>query len=235
VCQAWYWVANWVCQAWYWVANWVCVAWYWVANWVCQAFVWVVKAVCLIWSWVAKWVCVIWDEGRCVIAGVFGNRTRINGPIQHVFVLMLENRAFDHMLGFSGIIGTDATTGAQRPIDGAASGVTFNFTDPTTMTGKVDASTEADFKLNKPPDDDPGHEFLNTVTALCGPNVTYQPGANYPPIFNNGFIVNYASSAAQDPTKIMKCYSPKRLPVLNALAREFAVCDRWFSSMPGPT
>jgi outer membrane assembly lipoprotein YfiO len=33
----------------------------------------------------------------------------------------------------------------------------------------------------------------------------------------------------------MKCYSPGQLPVLNALAREFAVLDRWFSSLPGPT
>ena len=33
----------------------------------------------------------------------------------------------------------------------------------------------------------------------------------------------------------MKCFSTDQLPVLNALAREFVVCDRWFSSMPGPT
>ena len=32
--------------------------------------------------------------------------------IKHVFVLMLENRSFDHMLGFSGINGTDAASGA---------------------------------------------------------------------------------------------------------------------------
>ncbi len=34
--------------------------------------------------------------------------------IKHIFVLMLENRSFDHMLGFSGITGTDAATGKQR-------------------------------------------------------------------------------------------------------------------------
>ncbi len=33
----------------------------------------------------------------------------------------------------------------------------------------------------------------------------------------------------------MKCYTPAQLPVLNALAREFAVCDNWYASMPGPT
>ena len=31
--------------------------------------------------------------------------------IKHVFVLMLENRSFDHLLGFSAIAGTDAVTG----------------------------------------------------------------------------------------------------------------------------
>jgi phospholipase C len=33
----------------------------------------------------------------------------------------------------------------------------------------------------------------------------------------------------------MKCFAPDALPVLHALAREFVVCDHWFSSMPGPT
>lgn len=30
--------------------------------------------------------------------------------ITNVFVLMLENRSFDHMLGHSGLTGTDAVT-----------------------------------------------------------------------------------------------------------------------------
>ena len=33
----------------------------------------------------------------------------------------------------------------------------------------------------------------------------------------------------------MRCFAPEQLPVMNALAREFAVCDAWFSSLPGPT
>src|SRR5207253_2886971 len=33
----------------------------------------------------------------------------------------------------------------------------------------------------------------------------------------------------------MTCFSPSDLPVLNQLAREFVLCDRWFSSLPGPT
>ena len=33
----------------------------------------------------------------------------------------------------------------------------------------------------------------------------------------------------------MRCFAPKSLPVLTTLASEFAVCDSWFSSVPGPT
>jgi phospholipase C len=38
--------------------------------------------------------------------------------IEHVFVLMLENRACDHMLGFSGITGHDAANGSSTQING---------------------------------------------------------------------------------------------------------------------
>ena len=33
----------------------------------------------------------------------------------------------------------------------------------------------------------------------------------------------------------MKCFLPGQIPALVALAREFAVCDNWFASLPGPT
>jgi phospholipase C len=34
---------------------------------------------------------------------------------------------------------------------------------------------------------------------------------------------------------IMNCFRPSDVPVITTLAKEFAVCDRWFSSLPGPT
>ncbi len=33
----------------------------------------------------------------------------------------------------------------------------------------------------------------------------------------------------------MHCFDPAQLPILTTLAREFAICDQWFSSLPGPT
>jgi phospholipase C len=33
----------------------------------------------------------------------------------------------------------------------------------------------------------------------------------------------------------MNCFSPENVPVLTYLAQQYAVCDRWFASLPGPT
>src|SRR5450755_1938320 len=52
-----------------------------------------------------------------------------------------------------------------------------------------------------------------------------------------GFIQNYFT-VCNDPNRakdVMKCFSANTLPNLTYLARNYAVCDRWFSSVPGPT
>src|SRR5256885_1815260 len=38
-----------------------------------------------------------------------------------------------------------------------------------------------------------------------------------------------------DPGIIMNCFTPESLPVINGLAKAYAVCDRWFSSVPTQT
>ncbi len=233
-CRAWYWVANWVCQAWYWVANWVCQAWYWVAKWVCKAFAWVVKAICVAFSWVLTLVCKAWDTIRCALLSLsrlFGRR-RATPKIDHVFVLMLENRSFDHMFGFSGITGTDIN-GNPTVLNGADPTRDKN-TDPVSGAA-VPVATPADFAL-KNIDVDPGHEFENTLVSLCGEGAVYNPvPGGYPPITNAGFIQNYKDNGSTTPDRIMNCYTAAQLPVMTALAQEFAICDQWFSSLPGPT
>src|SRR5580700_8504501 len=147
--------------------------------------------------------------------------------IEHVFVLMLENRSFDHMLGFSGITGTDAATGASTqlkvPPAGAANvwkGTTFPASPPGVDPMAVD----------------PYHEFTDVLEQLCGAAATYTSGGPYPPMNNSGFVSNFAVAAkSPSPGDVMRCFTPSRLPVLTALAQEFAVCDSWFCSMPGPT
>lgn len=146
---------------------------------------------------------------------------------QHVFVLMLENRAFDHMLGFSGITGSDAETCAPTKIDGLTGSETNTFNG-----GTYRVSAGADYVMPV----DPGHEFNNVLEQLCGPGATYPAGGAYPTIINNGLVASYvASGGGADPGEVMKCFTPDQLPVLVALAREYALCDNWQASMPGPT
>jgi len=150
-----------------------------------------------------------------------------SSPIQHVFVLMLENRSFDHMLGFSGITGSDAATGQPTAINGLTGaeanpygGKSYPVTQPAWYAMPVD----------------PPHEFCDVVEQLSGAGATYKAGDPFPAMNNSGFVSAYArGNKGGDPGLIMGCYSPGQLPVLNALAREFAVCDNWFASMPGPT
>lgn len=124
-------------------------------------------------------------------------------PIRHFFLLMLENRSFDHILGFSP--GTEV--GAASNTD-SKSGIAYP------------VHNGADFSL-KGLDPDPGHEFADVQQQLAGPNL--------------GFVDNYVKYQPKNPRRVMDCFSPDQVPVLNQLASEFAICDRWFSSLPGPT
>jgi phospholipase C len=238
VCVAWTWISNIVCVVWTWISNIVCVAWTWVVNALCQVFAWLIKTIAAVFSWVAIAVCVVLTAIKCVVVSI-GNLLsnllgeRRNAPkIEHVFVLMLENRAFDHMFGLSGITGVDIQ-GNPTSINGANPALNTNI-DPTTML-PVGVSTPADFQL-KGIDVDPGHEFPDVLTCLGGAGAVYNPvPGGYPPINNSGFIQNYLNSGSSLPSRIMRCFDPAQLPVLNALAGEFTLCDNWFSSLPGPT
>jgi phospholipase C len=147
--------------------------------------------------------------------------------VQHVFVLMLENRSFDHMLGFSMISGRDAETGHPTQVNSLA-GSESNVFNGATYT----VSKGADLVMPV----DPGHEFTNVLEQLCGSGASYPPGGAYPAIAKSGFVASYAASGGiAAPGEVLKCFAPEQLPVLAALAQEFAICDNWHASMPGPT
>jgi phospholipase C len=147
--------------------------------------------------------------------------------INHVFVLMLENRSFDHMLGFSSISGKDAASGQPTKLIGLQ-GTESNIYQGVTFK----TSTPADFCMTV----GPGHEFPNVLKQLSGVGANYPPNGQYPAINNSGYVEDYAASGGQkNPGEVMKCFSPDQLPILVTLAKSFAVCDNWFSSLPGPT
>src|SRR6266571_4070617 len=146
----------------------------------------------------------------------------LQNRIKHVFVVMLENRSFDHMLGLSSIQGIDALSGQPAVIEGLNTNNDWNLDQHGNI---VFAISPADWSMSY----DPHHEFNDVKEQLCG------AGGTYPHINNSGFVTSYSKIDPAHPGEIMKCYAPDQLPVLTALAQEFAVCDHWFSSIPGPT
>jgi phospholipase C len=145
------------------------------------------------------------------------------GTIKHLVVLMLENRSFDHMFGFM--------KSDTYPIDGL-NGDECNL-DPNgvKVTVSPDANYSGDLTV------DPGHHFPDVNIQLFG-NID---GEGDPVM--SGFVKDYAQMGGSNPTlahNIMKCFSPGpvppcKIPILMTLAEQYAVCDRWFASVPGPT
>ena len=130
--------------------------------------------------------------------------------VKYVFTLMLENRSFDHMLGYSGITGCDAISGAQTAVVGVPDGV-------------ADAGP-AHYCLTV----GPKHDFPDVRDQLATPSGFVDSYAKE--------IAAKGSPAGADPQDVMRCFrSAEQLPVLHQLASEFVVFDHWFASMPGPT
>jgi phospholipase C len=163
------------------------------------------------------------------------------GNIQNVVQLMLENRSFDQMLGY---LYTDRNNVA--PSGQKYDGLTGSESNPDD-SGKeikvypITPSSDHSYLM---PGADPGEGYYNTNQQLYG---TQHPKAGDKPT-NRGFVQNFKSAIASDlakgykdtltgtsPDEIMGMYSPEALPVMSALARGYAVCDRWFASVPTQT
>lgn len=136
--------------------------------------------------------------------------------IRHVIVLALENRSFDHMLG--------ALQAVKPDLDGIPAGGTprsnaYGGTPYEQRKGAARIVIE-----------DPRHETPHVLVQL-------QNDANGVP--NSGFVQDYAAAYPMlEPGargEVMLYHDRGTLPALHALAEHFTVCDRWFSSVPGPT
>ena len=133
--------------------------------------------------------------------------------VDHIVVVMLENRSFDHMLGYLSL------SGGRPEIDGLRPGLANDYQGHTYPVHHLDAT---DLGV------DPDHSAGAIDTQVAGGNMS-------------GFVASAAATlAAQgiadgDPGCVMGYYDGTDVPVYDHLAREFAVCDRWFASVPGST
>ncbi len=163
--------------------------------------------------------------------------------INHIVVLMLENRSFDHMLGF-----LYADQANKSPLGQPYEGLTGNEynVDSKGNRVKVFQIPANDPHLYYYPKSDPGEGFANTNAQLFGAT-TPPAGAQ---ATNGGFITNYGATLKFQQnatgghwnilpgtveTDIMGMYTPNQLPVLSGLAKGYAVCDLWFGSAPTET
>ena len=132
------------------------------------------------------------------------------GKIKHVIVLMLENRSFDHMLGFAKkLLHVDGLTGDE-----------FNWVDPSVPHGEKIIVSDDAFYINEC---DPDHSTPATKTKVED---------------NMGNFVSFENTRGHSDKNycdVMRGFPPERLPVLTTLAQEFAVMDKFFCSHPGPT
>jgi phospholipase C len=167
-------------------------------------------------------------------------------PIKHVFVLMLENHSFDHLLGFSGLEGRDPISKTATKLKGLT-GKEKNHYQNLTKTATTITAKDMIATVRKPAVDpmttDVGHEFRDVLQQLTGSSVWDQTKP-YPAPNMSGFAANYATSTREVPYHIpeeahrgdsLACCEPSQVNALYTLAQEFAVCDNWFSSIPGPT
>lgn len=139
-----------------------------------------------------------------------------SGPIKTIVVLVMENRSFDHMLGY---------LNRRNPNIDGLSGAEFNVVDEAGQPRTLYVSDTAEFV-----DPDPGHSYQAIEEQIFGPEKKF---LDPPPM--SGFATNAEQTRPGMSKNIMSAFRPEVVPVTTALATEFAVFDRWFASVPSST
>ncbi len=147
--------------------------------------------------------------------------------IEHIVVLMQENRSFDDILGWQ--FGLDP-------------GTMFNLTEQGERI-PVWKDTGTGFRTMTIPDPDPGELFTDMNYQLFE-RFFVPAGVEPPPVPTmGGFVRNYvAQTIAEpgfqepyDPRAIMHAFTPEQVPASSELAASFGVAHRWFASAPCQT
>lgn len=134
--------------------------------------------------------------------------------ISNIVVMMMENRSFDHMLGYLRL------RRGRRDVQGLTGRETNQLRIPGhARNGEQFAVRRLDRTASPY---DPCH------SSGCAASQTSQS--------NSGFVDSFARHYHEaDPGYVMGYHDETQLPVYDFLAREHAICDQWFSSVLGPT
>ena len=166
--------------------------------------------------------------------------------IDHIVVVVLENRSFDHMLGYLSLPEGEPFHGRGRDdVDG------LKGTEKNVIPGRLRVTAKVRARLEAPeptpafevPEQYRDREFPifrldSTVFADNPPHngfrVSQQIGTEANPM--SGFALAFEAKATTlDAGMIMGYYTGDQLFAYDLFAEHFTVCDKWHASMPGPT
>lgn len=158
--------------------------------------------------------------------------------IDHIFLLMLENRSFDHMLGY---LSLDETP-HKLAVDGLKSQKAWRDSFANSGDGTPYPVNRLSPRRRETIDDPPHHKA--TIRAQID-----TPPAGPGPVKMGGFVQSYIDSRTKPvgppgkpkpkpkpkpkrPGDVMGYYDAEGVPAFDFLARNFCVCDRWFTPLP---
>jgi phospholipase C len=146
--------------------------------------------------------------------------------IKTIVLVMMENRSFDHMLGYRGFPSLNLGVDGQRD-DVAWKSAVANIDNINGQTQEPFPNTNP---YSLPPGFDPPHQREHVTTHLGDlTNAIYSM---------DGFIKaipTKVSSIPNDRRLVMSYYGAKEAPMSDFLANNFTICDKWFSALPSGT
>jgi phospholipase C len=175
-----------------------------------------------------------------------------DNALDHVIVVVFENRSLDNVLGrlygpgdgktFEGVLGKDlsnpipewAEHGADRKVVPYTAAIDMDSPNPDTGEEHQHTNTQLFNILNE-------QNRFKLAGDMTAPYNAPAPG-QVPTM--NGFVTDYISTLTAElgrqPTyeeysQVMTGFTPEQVPVLSGLARGFGVFDHWFCEVPSQT
>jgi phospholipase C len=164
--------------------------------------------------------------GNLVRGAASEPKLKASDKIKHFIVLMMENRSFDHVLGWSAQYRANLA-GLNGTEKNCAVPVSFEFPrhrEPTCVTVNKNAPNVAV--------DDPLHDFQSQMLQIYGQEVPPANASGHAELMN-GFVYSQAING-KDLENPMSMFTNVSAPVINYLAEQFTVFDRWHCQ-PLPT
>ncbi|HVJ04154.1 MAG TPA: alkaline phosphatase family protein [Candidatus Saccharimonadales bacterium] len=167
--------------------------------------------------------------------GGTGGGTGSIQSVNHIVIMMQENRSFDHYFGHLGAYRAANGGGAATDIDGTPANVSLKTWDgsPNVSPFHMVSACSYDMTSN-------WQETHNTINLTNPTQVTGTPPMNGAASMQGGFCVHDAANkgtTCPDPAgaRAMGYYTERELPFYYWAATQFGTSNRWFSPAPART